>query len=105
MAEINGEHGVILAKLETHTKLFEKLDYKIDNMLNDIRRQDKDINGIGIKTQSIQCELTEYKKENPIGKELTEHKSDHRWNNAFILSVASFFSGVIAWIVQYFRGK
>ncbi len=79
----NGELKIILIKLD-------KIDVKMDKMFEKNAQQDLSIGATEIRVKSTQTELT-------------EHKTDHRWNNVFILSVASFFSGLVAWIISFVK--
>ena len=80
----NDEYKLILLTLE-------KLDNKMDKLGEKNAQQDLEIKCAELNVKSCQTELT-------------EHKTDHKWNNVFTLSVASFFSGVIALVVGFFKG-
>jgi len=53
------------------------------------------------KNDSLQAEVTEHKTIH--SKALDGHLLDHRWSNTYIVAIATFFSTIIMFIVNYFR--
>ena len=90
--ENNGEYKLIIYRLDEVDETLQVIITKLDKINTTNGKQNMDINGLGIKTQSIQSKLA-------------EHKSDHKYNAGIILTVAGLIGGVISFIVSFIRGK
>ena len=86
------ETKLIIYRLDKVDETLQVIVTKLDEINATNGKQNMDINGLSIKTQSIQFKLA-------------EHKSDHKYNTGIILTVAGLIGGVISFIVSFIRGK
>ena len=86
------EAKLIIYRLDKVDETLQVIVTKLDEINATNGKQNTDINGLGIKTQSIQFELA-------------EHKSDHKYNTGIILTVAGLIGGIMAFVISFIRGK
>jgi len=86
------EAKLIIYRLDEVDETLQVIITKLDKINTTNGKQNMDINGLGIKMQTIQSKLA-------------EHKSDHKYNTGIILTVAGLIGGVISFIVSFIRGK
>lgn len=99
------EYNVAVATTaEAHYNcILEKLE-KIKEKQNS---HDVAVRGVVDQTCSTQAELTEYKKNNPVAKEMAEHKASH-WNWFLVFASGTGLTGIIAGIaisIEWFKKK
>ena len=86
------EAKLIIYRLDKVDETLQVIVTKLDEINATNGKQNMDINGLGIKTQSIQFKLA-------------EHKSDHKYNTGIILTVAGLIGGIMAFVISFIRGK
>ena len=86
------EAKLIIYRLDKVEETLQVIVTKLDEINATNGKQNMDINGLDIKTQSIQ-------------NELTLHKDDHKYNTGIILTVAGLIGGIMAFVISFIRGK
>ena len=81
------ELGRIIATLENHSIILVEIKTKLDRVIDKNSTQDVDINRIGTKTDNLKVSFN-------------EHKHEHWKVAGLVISVASFLSGFLAWLLN-----